>query len=29
MIGAFGDKEVNEVLGIKEEPLYIIPVGKI
>jgi SagB-type dehydrogenase family enzyme len=29
MIGAFDDKEVKEVLGIKEEPLYIIPVGKI
>lgn len=29
MIGAFGDEEVKEVLGIKEEPLYIIPVGKI
>jgi SagB-type dehydrogenase family enzyme len=29
MIGAFRDKEVQEVLGIKEEPLYIIPVGKI
>ncbi len=29
MIGAFEDKEVKEVLGIKEEPLYIIPVGKI
>jgi SagB-type dehydrogenase family enzyme len=28
MIGAFEDKEVKEVLGIKEEPLYIIPVGK-
>jgi hypothetical protein len=29
MIGAFEDGEVQEVLGIKEEPLYIIPVGKI
>jgi SagB-type dehydrogenase family enzyme len=29
MIGAFGDQEVKEVLEIKEEPLYIIPVGKI
>jgi len=29
MIGAFEDKQVKEVLGIKEEPLYIIPVGKI
>jgi SagB-type dehydrogenase family enzyme len=27
MIGAFEDKEVKEVLGITEEPLYIIPVG--
>jgi SagB-type dehydrogenase family enzyme len=29
MIGAFRDKEIQEVLGIKEEPLYIIPVGKV
>ncbi len=29
MIGAFEDEQVKEVLGIKEEPLYIIPVGKI
>lgn len=29
MIGAFRDREVQEVLGIREEPLYIIPVGKI
>jgi SagB-type dehydrogenase family enzyme len=29
MIGAFDDKEIKEILGIKEEPLYIIPVGKI
>ncbi len=29
MIGAFDDLEVKEVLGIKEEPLYLIPVGKI
>lgn len=29
MIGAFDDREVKEVLGIKEEPLYIIPVGKM
>ena len=29
MIGAFDDKQVKEILGIKEEPLYIIPVGKI
>jgi SagB-type dehydrogenase family enzyme len=29
MIGAFEDKQVKDVLGIKEDPLYIIPVGKI
>jgi nitroreductase len=29
MIGAFEDKGVKEVLGIRKEPLYIIPVGKI
>jgi SagB-type dehydrogenase family enzyme len=29
MIGAFDDKQVKEVLGIREEPLYIIPVSKI
>jgi len=29
MIGAFEDREVKEVLGMKEEPLYIIPVGRI
>ena len=29
MIGAFDDREVKEVLGIKEEPLYIIPVGRL
>jgi len=29
MIGAFEDRQVKEVLGLKEEPLYIIPVGKI
>lgn len=29
MIGAFDDEQVKEILGIKEEPLYIIPVGKI
>ncbi len=29
MIGAFNDKEVKEILGIKEETLYIIPVGKL
>jgi len=29
MIGAFEDEEIKEVLRIEEEPLYIIPVGKI
>jgi len=29
MIGAFEDQKVKEVLGIKEEPLHIIPIGKI
>jgi len=29
MIGAFQDTAVKEALGIKEDPLYIIPVGKI
>lgn len=29
VIGAFDDKQVREILGIHEEPLYIIPVGKI
>jgi len=29
MIGAFDDKQVKEILRIEEEPLYIIPVGKI
>jgi SagB-type dehydrogenase family enzyme len=29
MIGAFDDKQVKEILEIEEEPLYIIPVGKI
>lgn len=29
MIGAFEDKQVKGLLGIKEEPLYIIPVGRI
>jgi len=29
MVGAFEDRAVKEVLGIKEDPLYIIPVGKI
>jgi len=29
MIGAFQDKEIKEILGIEEEPLYIIPVGRV
>ncbi len=29
MIGAFDDQRVKEILEIEEEPLYIIPVGKI
>jgi SagB-type dehydrogenase family enzyme len=29
MIGAFEDKQVKEVLEIKEELLYIIPVGRV
>lgn len=29
MIGAFDDRQVKEILGIEEDPLYIIPVGKI
>ncbi|MGD0229947.1 MAG: SagB/ThcOx family dehydrogenase [Syntrophorhabdales bacterium] len=29
MVGAFDDKEVKEVLGIREESLYIIPVGRL
>jgi len=29
MIGAFRDAEVKAILGIKEDPLYIIPVGRI
>ncbi|MFQ6082873.1 MAG: SagB/ThcOx family dehydrogenase [Candidatus Aminicenantia bacterium] len=28
VIGAFYDEEVKEVLGVREEPLYIMPVGK-
>lgn len=27
-VGAFDDQKVKEVLGIEEEPLYIMPVGK-
>jgi len=29
MIGAFEDQRVQEVLEIEEDPLYIIPVGKV
>jgi SagB-type dehydrogenase family enzyme len=29
MVGAFDDAGVREVLGIGEEPLYIIPVGRL
>ena len=29
MIGAFSDHRVKHVLGINEDPLYLIPVGKI
>ncbi|OGP75305.1 MAG: nitroreductase [Deltaproteobacteria bacterium RBG_16_49_23] len=29
MVGAFEDRQVKEILGIEEEPLYIIPVGKV
>ncbi len=29
MIGAFSDKEIKEILGIEEDPLYIIPVGRV
>ncbi len=29
MIGAFEDSAVREILGISEDPLYIIPVGKL
>lgn len=29
MIGAFDDKKVKEILQIEEDPLYIIPAGKI
>ena len=28
MIGAFRDNRVKEVLGIKEDPIYVIPVGR-
>lgn len=29
MIGAFDDQQIKEILSIDEEPLYIIPVGKV
>lgn len=28
VIGAFSDERVKKILGIKEEPLYIMPVGR-
>jgi SagB-type dehydrogenase family enzyme len=28
VIGAFYDEDVKEILGVKEEPLYLMPVGK-
>jgi hypothetical protein len=28
-VGAFDDAGVKKVLGIKEEPLYIMPVGRL
>ncbi|MEM2559091.1 MAG: nitroreductase family protein, partial [Nitrososphaerota archaeon] len=27
VIGAFYDSRVKEILGVDEEPLYVIPVG--
>lgn len=27
-VGAFNDKDVGRVLGVKEEPLYIMPLGR-
>jgi SagB-type dehydrogenase family enzyme len=29
MIGAFSDRKVKACLGINEDPLYVIPVGKV
>ena len=29
MIGAFEDGEIKEILGMREDPLYIIPAGRI
>lgn len=29
MIGAFRDSQVRDILGIAEDPLYIIPVGRL
>lgn len=29
MIGAFEDREIKEILGIEEDPLYLIPVGRV
>ncbi|WP_416209953.1 nitroreductase family protein [Legionella sp. PATHC038] len=28
-IGAFDGNQVKTILGIQEEPLYILPIGKI
>ena len=28
MIGAFKDKQVKSLLGINEDPLYVIPIGR-
>ncbi|MCP2604787.1 SagB/ThcOx family dehydrogenase [Candidatus Aminicenantes bacterium AH-873-B07] len=28
VIGAFYDEDVKEILGVKEDPLYLMPVGK-
>ncbi|MDD5441483.1 MAG: nitroreductase family protein, partial [Candidatus Omnitrophica bacterium] len=27
-IGAFSDQVVKDVLGVREEPIYILPIGK-
>jgi nitroreductase len=28
VVGAFSDERVKAILGVEEEPLYIMPVGK-
>ena len=28
VVGAFGDKDVRQLLGVEEDPLCIMPVGK-